>query len=177
MPCKKLTLKQRDFAKKAVEYRNSTEAAMQVYNCKSRVVAANMACRLHKNPKIKDELERLLVDVDISADKVMQRVAEGLDANTVVKFNDTGDIIQTDVPDLPTRHKYVETAARILEMNPSTKIETRTVNIDLQLEKMNKQQIEAFAKGFFNTLHGQGTRKFANTSGAGEETETITSPD
>lgn len=93
MPCKKLTLKQREFAKKAIEYRNSTEAAMQVYNCKNRRVASNLSCRMHKNPKIRAELERLLIDSNISEDIVMQRVAEGLNANQVIKFNDTGDII------------------------------------------------------------------------------------
>lgn len=72
---------------------------------------------------------------------------------------------------MPTRHRYVETAARLLEMNPSTKIETRNVNIDLELDKMSQHQLEAFAKAFFSTIHGQGTRKFANPPSPSKEAE------
>lgn len=150
MGCKKLTLKQREFAKESVKTKNSTEAAMLSYACKNRMSAANIANKLHKNPKVKAEIERLLVEEDLTENVVVKRLREGLDAKATASHE--GEVYQSDIPDLTTRLNYAKEAAKIMDLYPPTRTESRTVNIDLELDKMTPKQLEAFAASFFNSI-------------------------
>ena len=171
MPCTKLTMKQRDFAREAVKTKNSTEAAMLAYPCKNRITAANIASRLHRNPKVKAEIERLLVEQGLTENMVVQKLREGLDSNTTAVLE--GEVIQSSVPDMNVRLGYVKEAAKIMDLYPPTRTEQRNVNIDLELDKMTPKQLEAFATSFFNSIKP----KYANQTGQpnsvsiGENTE------
>jgi len=62
MAQKKLTLKQREFVIRYLEpegsaFGNATEAVMQTYNVKRRVIAAVMAKQLKKKPHVSSVIE------------------------------------------------------------------------------------------------------------------------
>lgn len=52
-----MTLKQREFIQKYFEFGNATEAVMQAYNVKRRVIAAIMAKQLKRKPHVARVIE------------------------------------------------------------------------------------------------------------------------
>ena len=153
MPCKKITMKQKEFAKKAVEAQNSTEAAMQVYNCKNRDVAANIASRLHRNPKVKAEIEKVLEENGVKEEIVAKKMSEAMDANVVTVAD--GMAVQSDVPDLNVRLKAAVESAKMLDMYPPTRTESRSLNIDLELENMPPAQLAVLLRELAQNIHAE----------------------
>jgi hypothetical protein len=114
-----LTVKQRKWLDVYLKTGNATEAAMQAYDCNNRVTAAAIGSEnLRKLP-----MDELLEAGGISDKKLLGKIDEGLEATKVVSAKilvlggdkdanaQTDDFI--DVPDYPTRHKYLETALKL----------------------------------------------------------------
>lgn len=57
---KELTIKQRLFIRKYLQYGNATEAAMTIYNTKSRRSAAVIGSRLLRNVNVRREIDRIV---------------------------------------------------------------------------------------------------------------------
>jgi len=150
---RKLTLKQQEFCKKFVETRNGTEAAMQSYSCKSREVAKNVAVINNRKPQIRAEIERLLQEQHLTEDLVFSRLKDGLDAKSTSAFE--GQVMQSDVPDMPTRLGYIKEAAKIMDLYPPQRTESRSVNLDLQLENMNPKDLATLLKELAQQIYGQ----------------------
>lgn len=163
---KKLTIKQRQFAEGMVEHRNGTEAALEVYNAKNRSSAANIASHLNQNPLVQAEIEHILAQREITRDSVAQKLNEGANARVVVLKD--GEAIETSVPDHNIRHKYVKDQAEMLEMFPSKKIETRNLNVDIELEKMSPAQIQALLQGLMKT-YGKTQEQLPPDSGPAQD--------
>ena len=115
-----LTLKQRKFLKLYFQVGNGTKAAMAIYNCKDMKSAAALASETLS--KLKNPIKTFMEARGISLGKLTEVLEEGLSANKVISAVNTGkqangqtaDFIE--VPDLQVRHKYLETAAKWLEV-------------------------------------------------------------
>ena len=98
---KKRTLKQSKWLKLYLENGNATESAMQVYNCKDREVAATVGWENLRKLDFSDFLEEAGL-----TDKLLQeKLMEGLNANK--------SFLEMEMSDMPTRHKYLETALKL----------------------------------------------------------------
>jgi hypothetical protein len=110
---KELTLKQRRWIKKYLEYGNAKKAAMEVYDC-TEDSAGQIGYENLKKLDYSDLMEEAGV-----TDKVLQdKILEGLTATRVISAvkgtsanGGTTDFI--DVPDFMARHKYLETALKL----------------------------------------------------------------
>jgi hypothetical protein len=140
----KLTLKQKAFAKKVVETKSPTEAADLVYDCKNRVSAASVGSITLGLPKVQREVERIMDQQDLTDEKIVKKLNEGLDAKVVTDYK--GIIEKSNVPDLKTRHKYLDTAVKIKGLEAPKQIEKKSMNIDLQLEAMPLEEIIVLVK-------------------------------
>jgi hypothetical protein len=110
----KLTAKQRKWLKIYMETHNATEAAMQVYNVKTRESAGVIG---HENLK-KLNFEELMDAVGLTEENLLESIVEGRKATRVIVIDNK---VQ-GVPDYATRHKYIETALK-LRGNLSNKLE------------------------------------------------------
>lgn len=115
-----LTLKQHKWLKIYLECGNATEAAMQVYKCKSRNSAANIG---YENVRKLDYTE-FLEEAGITDKLLQEKILEGLNstkpisalilANTEIGVMRTKDNEgQIEVADYIARHKYLETALKL----------------------------------------------------------------
>lgn len=139
---KRLTDKEKNFSKEFVmgeEPGNATKAAWKSYNVKNRDSAKAMGWNALQQPRVQMEIERLMEDHKITDDFMMQRLREGLNAKVVANYK--GEATKTNVPDHAVRHKYWQDAAKIKEYYPADKLETRNLNIDVQLETMTKGEL------------------------------------
>jgi phage terminase small subunit len=123
---KRLTVKQRKFLKFYLQTGNASESAL-----KAGYSFRESAFELLSNPIIQKAYQALLDKQGITDDKLNQVLEDGLDATKVVgylhQYKKNGkngkvekvqpdEIISSeflDVPDLPTRHKYLETALKL----------------------------------------------------------------
>lgn len=109
------TIKEKKFVKAYIETGNATEAAMQVYDCKDRDVAASIG----GENLVKLEISSIMDNHGLTNDKLVEVLKNGLEANRVISAISTDkeapgattDFI--DVPDHATRHKYLETAFKL----------------------------------------------------------------
>jgi hypothetical protein len=124
---------------------NGTQSYMNAYQNVKRGSAACLSQMLLKKPLIQMEIVRLKQKAGISEDWVLAKLKEGAEANIVTVFRGRG--LVTGVPDYGIRHQYINTAAKILKMFPSVKSDHRTINIDVQLEKLSPVEISNLLRG------------------------------
>ena len=136
---KRISAKENGFCVKFIETGNATQAAVDSYNVKSRPSASVIGHDLLHKPRIKAEIERIIAEKKLSPELVIDRLRQGLEAKVVTSY--MGEANQTDIPDLNTRHKYVETGAKILDLFPPERSESRSLNIDIQVEKMSPGEV------------------------------------
>ena len=112
------TLKRRKWLKIYLDCGNATEAAMQVYNCKTRASARQIG---YENIAKLDYTE-FLEEAGITDDLIQKKIMEGLGATRTVSAKITykgekGANSQTDdfidVPDFLARHKYLDTTLKL----------------------------------------------------------------
>jgi len=72
--------------------------------------------------------------------------------NAKVVVVNKGEIYESDVPDYNARHKYLQDMAKIHKLFPSERKENLNVNLDMQLEKMSKEDITALLKGMLKDV-------------------------
>jgi phage terminase small subunit len=155
---KNLTFKQKSFCKKVVETKNPTEAAFQTYNVGSRNMAEVIACRNMKNVAINREIERIMEDNQITDDYMVKTLKEGMEANVVASYK--GEAEQTNIPDHNIRHKYWESAAKIKQYFPGQNVDNRTLNIDIELENMDKKKLSELLGEMLNSLKETNGEKY-----------------
>lgn len=115
----KKTLKQRKWLKLYLELGNATEAAFQIYDCKSRESARQIGW---ENLTKLDFVE-FLEEGGVTDQLLQEKILEGLKADkpisaqilvqgdkTVVTKDNEGQVV---VPDYGVRHKYLETALKL----------------------------------------------------------------
>lgn len=98
-----------------------------------------------KNPKNLTESDgwKLLMEEHVSEQKLVQVHSEGLEATKVLQRNNvtTGKIESVEIPDHPTRHKFLETGykirGKIVKETPSA-VQAVQVNINIKNSKANK---------------------------------------
>ena len=141
MPRKKgvLTLKQKIFAQKYIEKKSPMEAALESFNCKDKRSAAVVGLVTLRYPQVQREIERIMEAKDLTDEILMEKLKEGLEAKHVSDYK--GEATQTGIPDLKTRHKYLETAVDIKGLKAPTQIESKSLNIDLELESLPLENI------------------------------------
>lgn len=167
---RRLSQKAKIFASEFVRTQNGTEAALAAFTCKNRDSASVVGSVYLKKPEVRAEVERLLQKSEISPELVSQKIREGLDANVVSDYR--GDVEETEVPDMSVRHKYVDTAAKIMDLFPPERKESRSMNVDIELEKMNPEQIKELLKGLNEQFNKQlKNATISGESASGEKTE------
>lgn len=70
-----MTIKQQIFVKKYIELGNATEAVMQSYNVKRRVIAAVMAKQLKKKPHIQEAIILAYEDGGLTIKQAIKNLA------------------------------------------------------------------------------------------------------
>lgn len=148
-----MSLKEKNFCKVMVDTRNATEAAFQSYNVSSRESAEVIGTKCMKRPKIREEIEKLMEDKNITDDVLMRKLKQGLGAKIVASYK--GVAKETDIPDHNTRFKYWEAGAKLKNYFPATQIDTRNFNIDLELEKMSIKELSGFLREFLISLKNE----------------------
>jgi len=139
---RRLTIKQRKWIKLYLECGNASEAAMKVYDCKSKETAAVIGFENLRKLNYEDFLET----AGITDALIQKKIMEGLDANRVISAINTGkqatgataDFI--DVPDYAIRHKYLET---VLKLKKRLGVENQTniqVNVTPILGGITKEE-------------------------------------
>ena len=137
----KITPKEKTFVDEYVKNGgNGAKAASVSHNIKNSRSGASLASIYLKKPKIKAELETVLAQKDITHDTVAEKIREGMEANVVSNYK--GGAKPSEIPDMNARHKYVGTAAEMLKMFPAKQVETKSINIDLEVEKMSKTDVK-----------------------------------
>lgn len=148
---KKLSLKRKKFCIEMVNTQNQTEAAFRSFNVKSRESAAVLGNKAMRDPLVQKEIERLLEAKDVTEDLLITRLREGLDANVVANYK--GEATLTDIPDQDVRFKFFEAGAKIKNLFPAQRIDSRSINIDVQLEQMSKAELSELLSNSLKELN------------------------
>lgn len=163
----KLSFPQKQFSREFINTKgNGAEAAWRVYNLKTRNSAAVMANKNLNMPKVQREIERVMEERGITEDYLTGKLKDGLKAQVVSDYK--GEVKQSDIPDLNTRHKYLDTALKLADAYPAQRFESRSFNIDVQLEQMSKQELIALFQDEIKKLKNE---KLSNQQ-SGEEGDT-----
>jgi len=163
---RKLTFKQKGFVMDFVKTKgNATEAAVRNYNVKSRDVAKVTGCLNLKKPLVIREIERVMEEKNITDELMMDKLKEGLEAKVVSAYK--GGSKQTDIPDMNIRHKYLDTSLKVKNLYPAQQIETKNINIDVQLEGKSSQEIKSLLKELLKEYEKGNTK--GTDKGTGEE--------
>jgi len=131
-------MKQRNFVKEYISTGNATKSALKVYNTKNYNTAKTIAHENLTKPYLIREIEGLMEGRGISDERLLERLEAGLAAVKIAEYK--GELIETDIPDLQLQHKFLDTALKLKDMYPSQKVESRSVNIDLELERMSDEE-------------------------------------
>lgn len=136
-----LTVREQRLVKGVVQGKSKRQAAIDAgYSPKSANAIAHEALR---KPTVQAAFQRALKKAGITEDKLAQVMREGLDAQKVISAvvvgadanEKTQDFI--DVPDHPTRHKFLETAIKVKGLDPAVKVQhtgiVGTIDLDRYL--------------------------------------------
>lgn len=143
---KRLSLKQKEFAKKYVENKgNSTQAVLDSYNVSNKNMASVIGSRNLTIQPIQNEIERIMEEKNLTGDLMMDKLKEGMDANVVATFQ--GEAVESEIPDHDKRFKWWDAAAKIKGLYPATETINKNLNLDVQLENMSKKDFADLLKG------------------------------
>jgi len=121
---RELTIKQQTWLKLYIQTGNATEAAMQVYNCKSRDYASNIGyqnvTKLQDHARMREALDM----ANLGVPRILQVASEGLNATQMAG---TGAI----TPDFRARQRFLDTLLKLRDAFPARKQEiTAKVAVD-----------------------------------------------
>ena len=152
-----LTLKQRKLAKGIAAGLNGKAAAIAAGY--SPISAKSTACNLlNHNVRVQAYLYRLMDRKGLTDSKLLTTLKEGLEANKVISATvilKAGDPTVTertadakavdfiDVPDHPTRHKFLETGLKLRgHLQPEQKPDAPAVNVNIiSIDGLTKEQL------------------------------------
>jgi len=134
------------FCKTFVENKgNATEAALANYNVKNRQMATVLGSIYLDKPMIKNEIERLMEEKQITDSVMIDKLKEGMEANVVASYQ--GEATESKIPDHDKRFKWWDAAAKIKNLYPAQETINKNLNLDVQLETMPKEQFVDLLKG------------------------------
>lgn len=108
-----LTVKQRKWLKVYLETGNATEAAMQAYDCKDRESASALGAENLR--KLRGPVRDLMEARGLTVGRLLAVLGGGLDAERVEVAKFQGAISgEKSYRDWPTRHRYLDTAMKLL---------------------------------------------------------------
>ena len=136
---------------------NGTRSYLKVYPTKTPKYASIGAMAILKKPQVQAEILRLKEGAGLTDKFVYEKIHEGMNAKVTTAFR--GRVIESDIPDYAARHKYLETAAKLLDMFPSQKIESRSMNIDIQIEKLPPAELAKLLTGMAKQINVNTKRK------------------
>ena len=143
---KRLSTKMKGFCKTFVENKgNATEAALANYNVKNRQMATVLGSIYLDKPMIKNEIERLMEEKQITDSVMIDKLKEGMEANVVASYQ--GEATESNIPDYDKRFKWWDAAAKIKNLYPAQETINKNLNLDVQLETMPKEQFVDLLKG------------------------------
>lgn len=130
-----ITMKQRNFIKEYVETGNATKSALKIYDTKNYNVAKSIGQENLTKPYLIEEINSLMEGRGITDEKLLEKLEAGLAAVKISEYK--GKLVETNIPDLQLQHKFLDTAFRLKDMYPSQRVESRNINVDLELERMS----------------------------------------
>jgi len=148
------TTKQKNFVRELIlgkDPGNATQAAYDTYNVKTRVNAGKLANANLKKPSIKREIELVMEQYKITDDFLIKKMKNGMNAKVITNYK--GEAEETDIPDYAIQHRYWQDAAKMKDMFPVEKYESRNYNVDLMLETMSKKEIAQLLKDQLKQLN------------------------
>lgn len=135
---RKASIKYRRWLKAYLETGNATEAARIAYNKSEK---SNRSIGWENLQKI--DYQELLEEGGITDSKLISKLNEGLQAQKVITSHTEPDRI---IPDMPTQHKYLETALKLKKRlnNENVVINSeRTLILDAILPKQVQEPTQA----------------------------------
>lgn len=132
----KMTLKQKKFLKRYFELGNGVKAAMEVYDCNGDYSVAG-AIASENLKKLKNPIRNFMEAKGLDLGKLMTVLEKGLDCTRIKTSLTEPD---KEVPDWPTRHKYMETAGRWLGVEPTNSENTEGLKRKLTIEEWFKEE-------------------------------------
>lgn len=130
---KRLTQKQLNFTHEYIKNGgNGVQAALDIYNTTSYKTASKIADTNKKNSHIQQIIEKALNKKEVTLDRIVGVIGDGLDANL-------GD---SKLPDHNTRLKFLDTTVDLLGLrkNP-TKIKEETYSGVLSVEQIDSIRV------------------------------------
>jgi len=107
---RRLTKKQRKFTKEYLSNGgNASQAARDTYEVTTDNSAAVQGHRVLKNPRVQAMIDLALQEEELDATTIASIIKQGLIAEKVSFNPETGDHMQTGLPDHLVRHKYLTT--------------------------------------------------------------------
>ena len=144
MARQKLTIKQRGFIREFIDTGNATKSALKVYGTKDYNTAKSIGCENLTKPHLAKEIKELMISNEITDEMLFSRLQAGLNAMKIAEYR--GELVETNIPDHNIRHKFLDAILKLKDMYPSQKIESRNINVDMELEKMSKEEIGEMIK-------------------------------
>lgn len=161
---KKLSLQRKNFSKDYVETNGSaTEAALRNYKVKNRHSAAQIGYNNLKNPLVIREIESIMESKDITGDFLVEKLKEGLDSTYLSSYK--GEVSQTDFPDQYARFKFLDMALKLKNAYPPLQVDQRNLNIDIEIEKMTKEDLSKLLQGLLKEIKDELIQKVKHNEG------------
>lgn len=135
---KTLTPKQRKFVKAKAQGKTGVEAAMIAYDTKDYATAASISAENLRKPQIANALEDAFARAGITADAIVQPIAEGLQATRTVIVRDKGAARR--IPgESDEAYEERQTDASFIDERPDHGTRLRAAGLAAQLLGLNKQ--------------------------------------
>jgi hypothetical protein len=106
---------------------NGVRSVLKIYD----TTDYHTACVIASENLRKPDIQRIMEAKGLGIDRLMKVMDEGLEANKVVSAVITGKDADSrtddfiEVPDHPTRHKFLETAGKWAKLSPEKEIEVK----------------------------------------------------
>jgi|GEM_PF-1521291 len=136
---KELTLKQSLFIKSYFDNGgNKVQAALAVYDTNNYKSASKIADENFKNPLIRHKIQSLISKNKINFDLIAEKISEGLGAKKFILNSATSKIIETNLPDYDTRHKYIALLLEIWGLKKLEKEKDKSTPVLVSAEKLKE---------------------------------------
>lgn len=134
----KLTERQERFVDHYVDCGNGAEAARKAgysENADDEIAYENL-----RKPHIKAAIQERMDQAGITKAKLLQAINEGLEATMVKIATHEGEITdEKSFPDYSIRHRYLETALKLLDAFPASRHHVTTTNEDFFASKSDEE--------------------------------------
>lgn len=106
-----------------------------------------------RNVGFRQELGVILDGID--EETLNQRLNELLNANLIIEYQ--GKAKLTNLPNYSERRKALDIILELSDMYPARRTDERKVNIDMEMEKMSKEEIGELLKDLYSQTGCKGS--------------------